>query len=100
MFGHDSKGDEVVEPEDGTIKATALADAMHEHLFADAFVNTVLRDVPVVRSFVDAQQQGPTAKCFTEQGVCCDLSRLQCGPSQSAVEKARSTPLPTGPPAR
>jgi hypothetical protein len=100
LFGHNSNGNEVVEPEDGTIDARALAAVMREHLFADAFLSTSLRDIPLVRQWVDAhaQPQLSAGQCFAEQGLCCDLARLECGPSQATVEKARSLRLPLEPP--
>jgi hypothetical protein len=87
MFGRNSKGEETIEPEDGTIPATALAEAMHEHLFADAFVSGQLRQQQFVRDWVDRKRQ--SMNCSETQGVCCDLVHLECGPDASLVEKAR-----------
>ncbi|HKV78530.1 MAG TPA: hypothetical protein VJP02_10340 [Candidatus Sulfotelmatobacter sp.] len=91
MFGHDSNGGEIVEPEDGTIDAVAIAASMREHLFADVFVSANLRDVPVVSKWVTAKQQA--LNCSDSQGVCCDLARLQCGPAQSLVQRELATPV-------
>lgn len=93
MFGHDANGGEIVEPEDGTTDAIGIAAAMREHLFADALVKTRLRDVPVASNWINAKQQD-AQNCSEDQGVCCDLSHVRCGPSQSAVEKGRAIPLP------
>ena len=87
IFGHDTKGGEVVEPEDSVIDATALAGAMAEPLYAGALTSDRLKDVPAVRDWVDAKQQ--SANCYEAQGVCCDLGRLECGPDAAIVEKAR-----------
>ena len=100
MFGQSSGGEQVVEPEDGIIDATAIAAAMHEHLFADCFVNSTLRDIPVVRKWVTTTEQASGGKCFEEQGVCCDALRVRCGPARADVDKARSLELPSGPPSQ
>lgn len=86
LFGRDSRGEEVVEPEDGTINAVALAAAMHEHIFADAFVTTELRNIPVVANWVNEREQ---ADCSEDLDRCCELSSLRCGPRRSLVEKER-----------
>jgi hypothetical protein len=90
MFGHDGNGNEVIEPEDGTIDAVGIAAAIDEHLFADAFVSTKLRDVPVVAKWVQAIQQA--LNCRRSRSVL-RLSKLRFGPAQSVVKKALSTPL-------
>jgi hypothetical protein len=87
LFGHDANGNEVVEPEDGTVDAGALAEVMHEHLFPDAFLHTRLRLLPVVANWLKATQS-VASTCSVEQGVCCDLERLQCGPAEADVAKA------------
>ena len=87
MFGHDIKGNESVEVQDAITEGTGLAQAMHEHLFPDAFLRTRLRDVPTVAEWIKAKQTDAT-ECSDEQGICCDLATLQCGPRRSDVEKA------------
>lgn len=87
LFGHDATGNEVIEPEDGTIDAGALAEAMYQHLFPDAFLHTRLRALPVVANWLKARQSLASA-CSTEQGICCDVERLQCGPAEADVAKA------------
>jgi hypothetical protein len=87
LFGHDDKGNETVEPEDGTVDAIVLARVMQKHLFADALISSRLRDVPLVKNWVAAKQQPPN--CAEDQGVCCDPSSLHCGPSATRVEKAQ-----------
>ncbi|HEY6337866.1 MAG TPA: hypothetical protein VIW68_05185 [Candidatus Sulfotelmatobacter sp.] len=94
MFGRDAQGNEVVEPEDGTTDATGLASALHEHLFADAFVLTRLRTTSVVANWINTKQTSASS-CSEAQGICCDLVKLQCGPAYGDVAKALSTPLPT-----
>jgi hypothetical protein len=87
LFGHDDKGNETVEPEDGTVDAIVLARGMQKHLFADALLLEDLFKVPVVKTWVSEKQQ--PLNCAEDQGVCCDLSSGHCGPSQSRVEKAQ-----------
>jgi hypothetical protein len=100
MFGHDADGNEVVEPEDATIDATGLASAMHEHLFADAFVLTRLRTHALVSNWL-YERQMPAPSCSAVHGdVCCDLTKLRCGPKQVDVEEGLSRPLPEGPPSK
>ncbi len=96
IFGHDASGNELAEPEDGTVDARALAEVMHERLFPDAFLHTRLRTLPVVANWLKARQSFASA-CSAEQGVCCDAERLQCGPAQSDVAKALlATPVKEG----
>ena len=52
LFGHDSDGNERVEPKDETIEEDAIAAVMYEHPFNDALVASRLRDVPVVSKWV------------------------------------------------
>lgn len=85
LFGQDAKGAEMVEPEDGIVDAVGLARAMSKHLLADALVSSRLRDVPLVKTWVSAKQQ--SLNCSEEQGVCCDLASVHCGPSQKIVAK-------------
>ncbi len=92
MFGLDAQGNEIVEPEDGTTDATGLAAALYEHLFADAFVSTRLRTLPVVVNWLNGRQTSASA-CSAGQGVCCDLETLQCGPSRASVAAGLSAPL-------
>jgi hypothetical protein len=96
IFGHDAKGNEVVEPEDATIDPTGLVEASHELLFPDAFVITRLRTFPVVTNWLNAtQMSGPN--CSVGQGdVCCDLVKLKCGPGREDVANGLAKPLPDG----
>lgn len=87
MFGRNSDGNETIEPEDGTIPTTALAEAMHASLFADALTNTGLWHQQFIKDWVVAKRQ--SLNCSESQGVCCDLVRLECGPDASLVDKAR-----------
>lgn len=87
LFGHDTKGAEIVAPEDGTIDAVLLGRVMQKRLFADAFLSERLWKVPLVKDWVTAKQQ--SLNCSPEQGVCCDLASLRCGPDQARVEKAQ-----------
>ncbi len=94
MFGYDTKGDEVVYPEDGTTDARGLAFVMHEHLFPDALLRTQLRGSPVVIHWLNDRQMSG-ASCSVGQGdVCCDSVKLQCGPGSEDVAEAVSKPLP------
>jgi hypothetical protein len=96
IFGHDAKGDEVVEPEDATTDPTGLVQSTHDSLFPDAFVLTRLRTLPVVASWLNANQMsGPN--CSVGRGdVCCDLSKMKCGPAREDVAAGLSKSLPDG----
>ena len=97
LFGHDAQGNEVVEPEDGTTSAGALGLAMYLHLFPEAFVLTRLRTVPIVASWLNANQMpGPNCSTSGPNGdLCCDLVRMKCGPRSEDVAAGLAKPLPT-----
>jgi len=94
LFGHDPQGNEVIAPQDGTTNAASLGNALTMHLFPDAFVSTRLRKLPVVASWLNANQR-LDATCLVGKGdVCCDLTKLKCAPGQIDLTDALSKPLP------
>jgi len=97
LFGHNAKGDEVVQPVDTTTNANGLATAFSEKLFPDTLVLTRWRNYRVVSDWLDANQTDG-GSCFLGQGdVCCDLIKLKCGPRRTDATNARAKPLPGWP---
>jgi len=92
IFGHDAKGNEVIEPEDATTNGLVLA--LRDHVFPDAFVLTHLRTNPVVANWVNARQMSGPACSVGQHDVCCDLVQLKCGPGRIDVANGLSKPLP------
>ena len=94
IFGHDPKGNETIEPEDGTADAMGLAFAIQSHLFPAPFVRTRLRGYQVIASWLNTKQtSGPS--CSSGVGdVCCDVVALRCGPGRDDVADGLSRPLP------
>ena len=95
IFGHDAKGDEVVEPIDENTDVFGLVNASHETLFPDAFVSTRLRIVPVVANWLQAKQSLDPSCSVGKGDVCCDLVKLTCGPGRADVIQALAKPLPS-----
>jgi len=94
IFGHDTKGNEVVEPIDENTDVFGLGNVVHETLFPDAFVSSRLRTVPVVANWLQVRQSSDPSCSVGKGDVCCDLEKLTCGPGQADVTKALSKPLP------
>jgi hypothetical protein len=94
VFGHDTKGNEMLVPEDGTIDSIALATALSVHLFPDPFVRSRLRTFPVVANWLNAKQKSGSACSVGQRDVCCDLIQLQCGPGSRDVTEWLAKPLP------
>ncbi len=97
IFGHDEKtGNEVLEPEDSITDVIALASAMHEHLFPEAYISTRLRRIPVVADWINARKMSGPDCSVGMNDVCCDLVKMQCGPGKEDVEQglARGLPAP------
>ena len=94
IFGHDTQGNETIEPEDGTTDAMGLAYAIQSHLFPTPFVRTRLRGYQVIAAWLNTRQMsGPS--CSVGLGdVCCDPSELRCGPGREDVADGLSRPLP------
>lgn len=94
VFGKDTKGNEMVMPEDATTDSMALAEMLAVRLFPEPLVRTRLRTFPVVANWLSANQK-VSAACSVGQGdICCDLIQLQCGPGQTDVADGLSKPLP------
>ncbi len=96
IFGHDSKGNAMVMPEDATTASTALATVLAVHLFPGPLVESSLRTYPVVSHWLAARQISAASCSHGQQDVCCDLERLRCGPSEEDVADGLSKPLPFG----
>ncbi|MGB7600220.1 MAG: hypothetical protein WBM24_07945 [Candidatus Sulfotelmatobacter sp.] len=96
IFGRDPKGNEVIEPEDGTTDPSGLVQAMHVQLFPDALVSTRLRKVLVVTDWLAAHQMTSPTCSVGQRDVCCDLAKLQCGPGATDVAQGLLKQLPTG----
>jgi hypothetical protein len=95
LFGRDAQGNEVILPQDGTTNAAFLGIALTLHLFPDAFVSTRLRTLPVVASWLNANQTFD-ASCSAGKGdVCCDLAKLKCGLAHADLTESLSKPLPS-----
>jgi len=92
IFGHDAKGNEVIEPEDATTNGLVLA--LRDHPFPDAFVLTRLRNNPVVATWVGAKQMSNESCSAGLHDVCCDLAQLKCGPGRADVSNGLAKPLP------
>jgi len=92
IFGHDAKGNEVIEPEDATTNGLVLA--LRDHPFPDAFVLTRLRDNPLVADWISARQMTSQACPVGQREVCCDLEKLKCGPGRVDVANGLAKPLP------
>jgi hypothetical protein len=94
VFGHDAKGDEVVQPHDAITDASGLAFALEDHMFPEAFVSTRLRNSPVVANWLTAKQIS-NQSCATGQGsICCDLGKMQCGPGRDDLTQGLAKALP------
>jgi len=100
VFGHDAKGNTVATPQDGTVDSIALATALAVPLFPGALLESRLRRQPVFTDWLSSHQNySPT--CSVGQGdVCCDLTRLQCGPGAKDVANSMAKSLPLGAPSR
>ncbi|MFZ1916609.1 MAG: hypothetical protein WAU58_03480 [Terriglobales bacterium] len=94
IFGHDARGNEVVEPEDSTTDPTGLVSALHEQLFPEALVVTRLRTYPVVSNWLAGNQMSGSSCSGQRPDVCCDLTKLKCGPRSEDVVQGLSKPLP------
>ena len=98
-FGHDNKGNEVIEPEDATVSVTALGFVLKTQLFPASFALSHMRTFPVVSDWLQARQMF-SQSCPVGQGdVCCDLVELKCGPGRDDLAAALNKPLPDGTPA-
>jgi hypothetical protein len=94
LFGRNAQGDEEIAPMDGTTNAASLGTALTLHLFPDAFVLTRLRNIPVVASWLNANQMLDASCPAGKADVCCDLTKLKCGPGHVDLVNALSRPLP------
>jgi hypothetical protein len=95
LFGRDAQGNEVIIPQDGMTNAAFLGIALTLHLFPDAFVSTRLRSVPVVASWLSANQTFDASCSPGKSDVCCDLTKLKCGLAHADLTDGLSKPLPT-----
>ena len=94
LFGHDTKGNEMIMPQDGTTDSIALATVMSLQLFPQPFVRSRLRTLPVVTNWLTAKQKSGTTCSVGKGDVCCDLVQLQCGPGSTDVAQELAKPLP------
>jgi hypothetical protein len=92
VFGRDTKGNATVMPEDENTNDTALTWVLAQSLFPEALVRTRLRAYPVVAEWLNRHEKSCSQ---SSRDVCCDLTRLQCGPGSDDVAKGLSEPLPT-----
>jgi hypothetical protein len=95
LFGRDSKGNEMVMPQDATTDSIGLADVMTIHLFPEAFVRSRLRATPVVPDWLNSAQKSSPSCSTGQRDVCCDLEQLKCGPGIVDVANWMTRPLPT-----
>lgn len=91
VFGHDAKGNEVVQPSDPTADNIALGYALQLPLFPDGLVRTRLREYPVVADWLEANTV-PGACSAGNGNLCCDLERVKCGPGRDDLRDALSKP--------
>jgi hypothetical protein len=93
VFGHDPKGNAMVMPEDAITDSIALATVMTMHLFPSPFVSSRLRSYSVVADWVRSHQRSDSTCSRGRRDVCCDLTRLQCGPGSDDVAEGLSMPV-------
>jgi hypothetical protein len=94
LFGHDANGLEMIQPHDTITDANALAFALEDHLFPDAFVSSHLRNAPVVANWLNAKIVS-NQSCATGQGnLCCDLVKMQCGLAREDLTQGLAKALP------
>jgi hypothetical protein len=95
IFGHDDKGNEIAEPKDEITSIAGLTFALTQPLFPESFVLTRMRNFPVVKDWLEANQvSGPNCSASGTNGeICCDLERLKCGPKSEDVAAGLAKPL-------
>jgi hypothetical protein len=96
LFGHDSKGEEVIEIHDATTSISGLAFALSAKLFPDALVLTHWRAYPVVSDWLDLNQMSGPSCSVGQDDVCCDLLKLKCGPKSEDAAAGLAKTLPMG----
>ena len=98
-FGHDAQGNETTTPIDPNAGNSGLAQALALDLSPDVFTRTNLRTYAVVRNWLDENKMSDTACAgkndLGKKDVCCDLTRMKCGPSGADVTSGLSTPVLT-----
>jgi hypothetical protein len=96
IFGHDDKGNEVIEPKDETTSIPGIAFALSEPLFPEPFVLTRMRSLPVVVNWLDANEMSGPGCSVGKGDVCCDLVKMKCGPGRADVSAGLARALPNG----
>jgi hypothetical protein len=101
LFGTDPKGNvgnEKITVYDPVV-GRGLGYAMSHPLFPEAFVVTRLRNLPLVMNWLHQHQipSGPSCLISTDKGdICCDLTKMKCGPKSEDVAAGLAKSLPDG----
>jgi len=94
IFGHDAKGNEVLEPHDLTTDSSGLVYSLHQALFPEPLLLGTLRTYPVVAKWLFENQMPDSACSPGRRDICCDLVKLKCGPGRTDEATLLSQPLP------
>jgi len=94
IFGHDTKGNALLEPHDLTTDNTGLINALHLTLYPEPLLLGTLRTYSVTAKWLKDSQMPDAACSIGRPDLCCDLVKLKCGPGRTDLATRLSQPLP------